>query len=70
MNMDISYCDGEGCVKKDNCKRYFSVESVFKDCKLAGILSFIRSDSCINDDYSLFLNNGKNNREVCGDEKK
>ena len=63
MNMDISYCDGEGCKKKNKCKRYFSIESVFNDCKLAGMLSFIHSDSCIDDDYSLFLNNGKYNNK-------
>lgn len=54
MNKDISYCNGDGCLLRNQCKRYVEGQRI-KDNHHGDTNQFYWMDSCNIDNRELFL---------------
>ena len=54
MNKDITYCNGDGCLLRNQCKRYVEGPRI-KDNHHGDTHQFYWMDSCNIDNRELFL---------------
>lgn len=55
MTHDITHCTGHGCPRRHSCLRAAAHDEL-RLLDLEGYYSYLKPESCINNDYYHFLN--------------